>query len=111
MTTASLENCKRLFELSGWSDPTYTYQANGYTFLTYNKKQPEIPNEYPAYDLGYLLRKLPHQLNGVIFSLIHHDSGAWIARYVDTPHHYGQAPTPEDAVALLCIKLIEDGIL
>lgn len=126
---ASLELCKELYGLSGWRD----------TFLAYHQRladsaQPfvdtwdEVWNIteielHPAYDSGYLLRKLPRTL---------HDAGYWLyiesqpnqyaAYYCDPSHQLyfvsnnvyrarEYADTPEDALCLLAIELIRQGIL
>lgn len=73
---ASLDLCKELYELSGWSFSDYSYPVksekteyqkfrsyhhkavNRYAYLLENKGG-NLDNAIPAYTLGYLLRKLP----------------------------------------------------
>lgn len=127
MNTASLENCKKLYELSGWSIPqlTWTWRhhlPHGKSQLLlmidkvaddfrYRNQNPEIAKRfaeenkfYPAYDLGYLLRKVQSLkptlgcINGRMWS-------------ISANYKRGTGDTPEDACALLAIKLIEEGIL
>lgn len=108
MTSASLELCEELYELSGWVDTTYFDKDGKYQF---------------AYDLGYLLRKLPNMVkdddgttvvtddasDGMPFSLTHCEDASWVADYQG--YLYGHAATPEDAVAKLAIELFKQGIL
>lgn len=144
MNTASLELCKELYELSGWKtgwwyphvhiENSMVSQEHIYTdeFGAIVDKQRDIP----AYDLGYLLRKLPNKVTVKkrVYGFILTDStsdGTWIADYIihfwQTPIptdrnyemwlHHGdkakltEADTPEDAVAKLCIELVKQGLL
>ena len=69
----------------------------------------------PAYDAGYLLRKLPRridliQLNEERGWLASRTSeGLQAAQFKSNPS--GVAQTPEDALCLLAIKLFEENIL
>jgi len=61
MNTASPELCQELYELSGWDDKeleTYSEFAHK-THIETDKMMVQIP----AYNLGYLLRKLPAFVN------------------------------------------------
>lgn len=61
MNVASLELCRELYELSGWYDTDYIYYSNGgeYSGAYYHRNMVfQKPKNMPAYDLGYLLRKL-----------------------------------------------------
>lgn len=58
MNVASLENCKALYEVSRWDDTerrwgTYSGSTDRYvtTLITHN--------DCPAYDLSYVLQRLP----------------------------------------------------
>lgn len=113
MNVASLELCKELYELSGWSSQ-----------ITHNEPTPssslvdQVPI-CPAYDLGYLLRKLP------VGSAIDKASDGFGARRppvygspenVMQPGYKAQqtrfpANTPEDATAKLAIELWKQGML
>ena len=106
MNTANLANSRRLYELSGWDDCHNKYRKNGY-LVTYGFSG-WLKGEIPAYDLGFMLRKLPEKYT----KLETDPTEKWIASYfngISTRNTY--APTPEDACALLLIKLIEDGVL
>lgn len=109
MNTASLENCKKLFELSGWVDSVY-HPVNGDKQVTYS--------------LGYLLRKLPSMLEdeddkGAYYTLHLGKEGEkdYYANYwhFDNPlvgiDILEPSSTPEDATALLAIKLFEEAVL
>lgn len=85
-----------------------------------------------GYPLGYLLRKLPRSItfkkdkrklltpeNSDYYWLSlqqYPDEELWVASYDSSKANVGAEhivfdDTPEDAVALLCIKLFEEGIL
>jgi hypothetical protein len=122
MNTASLDLCKELYELSRWDDTTYTW---------YGSPHPERDDfelgltgvhmdciEYPAYDLGYLLRKLPDEATskkhgGYHYFYMHHNSEYWYAYYgvIDTTEFMEYADTPENAADKLSIALFKKGIL
>lgn len=126
---ASLENSKRLYELSGWDGTRFVrcVWSGGTVQLLYMDSEDHrdmsrsVAQEYiPAYDCGYLLRKLPHN-DEYSFPEIHLDETKekqiWFAGYEDTGREeYGYklsafADTPEDTLCLLAIKLFEQGIL
>lgn len=117
MTTASLELSKELFKLSGWEDTDFQYAGwNGKEWrLEYGK--PEMidlladfrfkkQSNYPAYDLGYLLQKLPRysciEIDDVI-SATHTN--------IDHKDFTEIADTPENATVKLCIELFKQGIM
>lgn len=130
MNVASLELCKELYGLSGW-DSEYlqeycqsgskraVYGADsGVGWYAYDKESAELHHKnayprYPAYDLGYLLRKLPHSIPDYFGIDGHIDlywyEGKWWCDYGTKTH--GKADTPDDATAMLAIELFEQGIL
>ena len=120
MNVASLELCKELYELSGWEDIStgaqYWLEFKGQEAALFGFKFAyEFDDGIPAYDLGYLLRKLPPRI-----VLSQRTGKTWDAdcycgqvngvRVKDTSV-YAHANTPENATAKLCIELIKQGIL
>jgi len=123
MNVASVERCEELYHLSGWNETEYFYQlieysdlSSGYFLTNPALEAPLTAQSYPAYDLGYLLRRLPQN--------------TWIG-YVDTSRQRGyalattyawntagtdigkiaecRADTPEDAACLLAIEVLRQG--
>lgn len=120
MNVASLDLCKELYELSGWKEADYVYYANAgeHSGTVGHKSQFfDKPENLPAYDLGYLLRKLPPDTRDEFDN--HHyfvlekvrggQDGDYVARY-DT-EYFQQDDTPEDACAKLTLALFKEGIL
>lgn len=109
MNTASLKNCKRLYELSGWEDNDIGSRSYNGVKLSNGKVE-----SITAYDAGYLLRRLP---NGSITTpdMNQHGNSHWAEYCTTYPSESGliktHAGTPEDALCLLAIKLFEEGIL
>lgn len=102
MNVASLELCKELYELSGWGAELNDWRSNSGTVIS---------GAYPAYDLGYLLRKLPndHMINFSRPPVKLYQSGhSWTAEYGG----FKSGDTaPEDAVCKLAIELFKQGVL
>lgn len=99
---ASLELSKKLYELSGWGD--------------YGNDPIEKWLDYtddwsvPAYDCGYLLRKLPKFCR----VWLRDESPLWIATHGAGGSEHGTTAymdTPEDALCKLAIKLFEERVL
>lgn len=142
MHTTSLEISKRLFEVSGWKNTNKSWfrsdmlltGTNGEYKLQGYVKDADLVKEFsqiPAYDSGYLLRKLPirisggkwsfmmwkqwhngRQCNWYTVSYVHINSS--LANSPDEAQHKVhtcEADTPEDALALLAIKLFEEEVL
>lgn len=127
MNVANLELCKELYELSGWRT---SLTENWYD---YDGGFPPIDVATavcPAYDLGYLLRKLPISVNTkwhlVLQEFQNNATGGniWFASYVhinssavfesiesQKAFYMFEADNPEDAVAKLAIELFKKGIL
>jgi hypothetical protein len=112
---ASLEQCKELYELSGWVMPNYEPK-----YFEDNK------NAFPPYDAGYLLRKLPkfYEDGKIVYLLTLQPNpigAGWQAHYrfasrtpnsSDTGSMFRQeADTPENCLAMLCTELHKAGIL
>jgi hypothetical protein len=124
MTTASLDNCRRLYELSGWGNSEYTWVCVTDMLpqlLTKGATQ-YIGNDLervdvPAYDLGYVLRKLQYMEDLAIHRCHHMDnSWNWEAQCHPDPdasdgYSFAYADTPEDAACKLAIALFEAGVL
>lgn len=136
---ASLENSKRLYELSNWGKIKYGDEWEGRWYWV----NPENHQDYttmdemhstmtsiPAYSAGYLLRKLPlfnkfaakdahsGEIIDVDFArltLTVADNGQRVACYISKNNNKWYEPqyadTTEDALALLAIKLFEEGVL
>lgn len=111
MNVASIELCKELYEVSGWKETGFEYRLDDNNKLFYRKeRQWAYISSLPAYDLGYLLRKLP------VVSEVSHYTEFYYAKYVNLKHITSddiqtQADTPEDAAAKLAIELFKQGIL
>lgn len=115
MNVASLSLCKELYELSAWvTDKLWVdHEQLGTEVMgleVENHLGHGIARICPAYDLGYLLRKLP---NGV--ELWKHLDDEYSMR--DNPSRYRGSVfrkgyrTPEDAACKLAIELFKQGIL
>lgn len=125
MNVASLDLCEQLFELSGWKSELTWAKTKKENIILVNSYDNNLGHQFYrysyAYDLGYLLRKLPTKINGdvthwLVITPIN-DRGAWAADYeydtyddVDCLYNI-VADTPEDAAALLAIELFEQKIL
>jgi hypothetical protein len=128
MFVASLGLCKELYEVSGWlieDDTSQKWFYDGDRFeempplLIAKQFDPDIDNPefcWPAYALGYLLRKLPleHTYRKYTGSLrieyVDLDEKLWEAGY-DTDDTNAYADTPEDAACKLAIELFKQNIL
>lgn len=119
MNATSLEISKKLYEVSGWDNCSLKWirdkhpEHNMGEFVSDTNVTPKSM-EYlaPAYDLGYLLRKLPGTIGNKYLDIGYGGTGVWSACYeLFEQDHYCTADTSEDATALLAIKLIEEGII
>lgn len=107
MNVASKQLCQELYELSGWNCVRDWYFA-------YHKAAGEVEydlklnadeskagrDDFPAYDVGYLLRKLQ--------TVLHHIEGT---DYAVKLHNIVWDMQPEDAACRLAIELFKQGIL
>jgi len=141
MNVASLELSKELYELSGWKSDFLMYIKSASGWVVMNQHQyhnyraasgkPGHFVSVDAYDLGYLLRKLPRwydkdRVKGPMHAFLLQlqpspVSTNWQAfyRYENkNPNGYEsevtlkvEAGTPEDAAAKLAIELFKQGVL
>lgn len=128
MHVASLELCRTLHELSGWGNPDaerplnedpyfwtdgwWCQEADGREWEFYSEVSDHTMwgNNHlvPAYDLGYLLRKLPPKHLKLELDIY----DRWKASFMDEHiHRFEIADTPEDAACKLAIALFKQGIL
>lgn len=125
MKVASLALCEELYKLSGWDDTGLVIcQSGSYRegygpdsdkgWFAYGENeavrhhQDKFP-KYRAYDLGYLLRKLPYG-----FTIVTRFNDGWMASWAQTaqaPDIAVEGDTPEDAVAVLTLELFGRGIM
>ena len=113
MNVANLELCRELHELSGWEDTylAYVSQTTGEQHvLAADGSFGENWDFDWAYDLSYLLRKLP-----VHTKLWAERPDNWHAHFDDKDGLmqglHVTYDTPEDAAAKLCVELIKQGLL
>jgi hypothetical protein len=126
---ASLELCKELYELSRWGkygettdeNPAFYWEQGDdfdYDLSGGSHFLPKDGGIYPAYDLGYLLRKLPSSIptktTEYFFQMAPGVDAKWQIDYRDI--NDGQytavvADTPENACAKLAIELFKANIL
>jgi hypothetical protein len=106
MNVASLAVSEELYKLSKWIDTDARwYEDDGY-FVTTDK-----PNGLwvPAYDLGYLIRKLPKEADGSHWVLAPTTDG-WGMGYLKT-ELVASADTPQEVACKLAIALFKQGVL
>lgn len=148
MNVANKDLCKELYELSGWGKQgdvmyswiKYSLKDNPDTYpwpypLINNMSELQLATangeqeySYPAYDLGYLLRKLPQDIQEHYLTLeicTAHGKPEWSADYIkfdsmkleisyllsDDNADITHADTPEDAACRLAIELIKQGVI
>lgn len=132
MHVASLELCKELYELSGWDDCDNWASHKDMAFIsddTFLEMNPKWQKEAPAYDLGYLLRKLPAAITpavdlkkvaikdmGTYFLYIQKSHDGAVASYNKVQNslatlYIKSADTPENALCALAIELFKQKIL
>jgi len=121
MHVASLQLCRALYALApDWNDTYCSWFIDDVVpdggLLGQPRSEPMVGlrgsrlhavfSEVPAYDLGFLMRKLP---NG--YGLVKGVGGSWIAFDLITMQSQNgeRNDTPEDAVVMLCIKLRRQG--
>lgn len=103
MKTASRVISAMLYEVSKWDSVRLD---------TYPKDGPDLM--CPAYDLGFVLRKMPKYLlagntNTPLRMTVEPDY--YCFRYGFEPGHSAKAKSPEDAICKLAIKLFERGLI
>lgn len=130
MNVASLELCKRLYELSGWGDVDFVHQSadgqNSFIVCPHERDRKlrqgvaGLVEFSPAYDLGYLLRKLQYRYPGIgrldrgwrcmgrLEDMVTNSKGLVIA---GGALEVAEADTPEDAAAKVAIELFNQGVL
>lgn len=118
MNVASLELSIELFKLSGWEDCYWSwtdFEADGKHDWELRPYIDQELDNYPAYDLGYLLRKLQAIDDGFRYAIITQDDfePVWHANRTsaNTVELQCEADTPEDAVCKLAIELLKQGVL
>lgn len=141
MNVSSLELSKELYELSEWGEEVAIqwwvvrpkHKIDGveheeFAYVDdYSDRAKTDRGEYaiPAYNLGYLLRKLPShtystQYEQKAYLWMRKDSDVYCAWYKVTDPNYGEditsehgavCDTPEDAACKLAIELFKQGIL
>lgn len=141
MNVASLDLCKELYKLSGWDTPDHSWHRvmahdmsgwREWKVWCANNGVNDFSEEYfPAYDLGYLLRKLPQRLSDkwVDPNTLDDRVERWLELVpledkwiIDYPIYEAyelpkssvlqkSTATPEDAAAKLAIELFKQGVL
>src|SRR5258707_9837884 len=112
MNVTSLELSRELYKLSRWVlTEKHWYQGKPIYNAPYGW-------DCPAYDLGFLLEKLPPQTSikkefDASPDLPEETPAHYRALYdtVDDRHFWLGADTPEDAACKLCCELIRQGII
>lgn len=119
MNVANLELCKELYELSGWEDTRhYWHYISAHEEYELDNGDPN--DRYPAYDLSYLLWKLPKEIDRKLLEVRacvenRTTMEGWLAFYSSMTNEGNMLKafddTPEDAACKLAIELFKLGIL
>lgn len=112
MNVAELSLCKTLWELSGWGDTYARWSIKGDATGDHESARVNMlgVGDIPAYDLGYLLRKLPALCS--VDSISQKDGRReWSVSAPFKLDTYTTADTPEDCAAKLAIELFKQGVL
>jgi hypothetical protein len=137
---ASLSPCRELYELSGWNDTdfihseTYVNEKFDRYRVVYLPNSPEVYEENgktfgevrrhvtPAYSVGYLLRKLPRNIEDSSGNIYRLRGGSnqyfyWQYECVDDPDvlWWNISPfskdSPEDALCTLAVALFKQDVI
>lgn len=123
MNVASLDLCKELYELSGWQTENNYHMNFDMPVVLMASVNPDgtyyEAGVCPAYDLGYLLRKLPAYFEGyqliVAVGVGVGTANTWQAGFYlpskKTGRHIQIDVSPEDAACKLAIELFKQKIL
>lgn len=108
MLVSSLELCKELYRLSGWKDTYHYYDADEFVDTKFHAELMSKNQNCPAYELGYLLQKLPvgTEVRKVLNGYSADPPLKYRTRGISEV--YG---TPEDAACKLAIELFKQGVL
>ncbi len=110
MNVAKRDLCKELYELSGWIDNSHTF-FEALDNVWEAAQRDDDDDAIPAYDLGYLLRKLPLRLGTVSLELhVLKTADTWEVGYNGKGVWFRDS-SPEDAACSLAIELIKQGIV
>lgn len=112
MNVCSLELAKELYSVSDWTTG-YWYCANcEKVFDETIISNHELKKLCPAYDLGFMIRKLP---GTILKHAVVDDKDFYFAEYLigNNPNftHGTGGDTPEDCLAMLAIELFKQGVL
>lgn len=127
MNVADKDLCRELYELSGWNGMYFLWVETANETRVWradNQFSLDEAGVSPAYDLGYLLRKLPARIKMIegddVFLTIEkfnnlNDGPARYSAYyradVDSDAWCQNADTPENAACKLAIELFNQGVL
>lgn len=122
LNTANIELSRELYSLSGWKDTLCwwnvfkPYEDGRPHYLVDTYRHQSTDQHIPAYDLGYLVRKLPatsqwrqfdwEEFIPIIMGVSNHD-GFWTVGYMEEV----EGDTPEDAACELLIEMFKTGKL
>lgn len=124
MNVADLELCKELYKLSGWIDTEKSWQgAEGHELPM--PRTHIYDNHTPAYDLDYLLEKIPHNIYGYSLNMWAYpdeNMRGFAFSYYNVLENGGKGAvskslpqrgdeSPANAACKLAIELFKNGIL
>ncbi len=112
MNVATLELCKELYELSEWDSSYFNHyygRPKDHSIVYSLKGALAQSDSVPAYDLGYLLRKLLPEYGKITLTNDHGHDQWWATDVIG--HAVFKANTPEDALCKLAIELFKRKII
>lgn len=108
----NLELSRELYKVSGWDDQTWWFDGSS-LYL--------VRTDDPAYDLGFLIRKLPVSVQEGFLGFWKAGEENYTCGYINDDNEiehtesdgelFEAADTPENALAQLAITLIKQNIL
>lgn len=111
MNVASLELCKELYELSGWYDTSFVWSRNSLANRPLTFKPDAVFDDPPAYDLGFLIRKMPRRVKLRTYSNGYAVQWQKNGAVYRNQERMFEAESPEDCLCMLAIFLLKEGII
>lgn len=112
MHFANVELCKKLFAVSGWDDTSFRYVGGSRSKIELLPRDERVTKpDVPAYDLGYLVRRLPYPVSVTANKRGFVTTAAMMRHRPPFFNYLARDDSPENSTVDVLLEMFKQGVL
>ncbi|MCO4274281.1 hypothetical protein NG701_07540 [Pseudarthrobacter sp. HLT3-5] len=112
MHFADVGRCKKLFQVSGWDDTSFKYVGGSRDKIEMMPRDSRVClPDVPAYDLGFLVRRLPYAVSVTVSTKGFTTTAAMMRHRPPFFNYLARDASPENSTVDVFLELFKQNVL